>query len=324
MQLIPVDAADAFWDDGAALKACLQEPTPRIPPVFGYDERGSELFEAITELPTYYLTRVEWSLLRAHSAEIARRLDADEVVELGSGSAKKTRDLLAACQQQRPTTYLPVDVSREMLELSGRTLTADVPELAVTGLWGRYEQALAWLRTRPGSGRRVVMFLGSNIGNATTAERTALLSEIAATLEPGDGLLLSVDLVKPAEALETGYNDPPGHRAFADFRLNHLTHVNRLFGADFAVGQYRPRAHFDETTGMVEGHLYALSDQQVRLPRLDLELAVGCGESINVGFSAKFDRDRFDGELAGHGMTVEHWRLDPDWQYGILLARRNG
>jgi L-histidine N-alpha-methyltransferase len=323
MQVMSVDAADAFWDDGAALRAGLREPVPRIPPVFGYDERGSELFEAITELPTYYLTRVEWALLRAHAAEIARRLDADQVVELGSGSAKKTRELLAACQRRRPTTYLPVDVSREMLELSGRTLSAGVPGLAVVGLWGRYEQALARLRTEPG-GRRVVVFLGSNIGNATPAERAALLADIAATLNPGDGFLFSADLLKSAEILDTGYNDPPGHRAFAEFRLNHLTHVNRRFGADFAAGQYRPRAHFVERTGMVEGHLYALCDQRVRLPRLDLELAIRRGESINVGFSAKFDRVQLDIELAGHGMTVEHRWIDPDWQYGILLARRNG
>ena len=97
-----MDAADAFWDDGAALRACLGEPVPRIPPVFGYDERGSELFEAITELPTYYLTRVEWALLRANAADIARKLHADQVVELGSGSAKKTRELLTACQRVRP------------------------------------------------------------------------------------------------------------------------------------------------------------------------------------------------------------------------------
>ena len=318
-----MDAGDAFWDDGAALRACLQEETPRIPPVFGYDERGSELFEEITELPTYYLTRVEWALLRAHAADIARKLDAEQVVELGSGSAKKTRELLGACQRIRPTTYLPVDVSREMLELSGHALRTAVPGLAVVGLWGRYEQGLAWLRAEQTGGRRVVTFLGSNLGNATPTERTELLADIAATLDPGDGFLFSVDLLKPAAVLDTCYNDPPGHRAFADFRLNHLTHVNRRFGADFAVGQYRPRAHFVEGTGMVEGHLYALSDQRVRLPRLEMEVVLRRGESVNVGFSAKFDGDRLDGELAAHGMTVEHRWVDPEWRYGILLARRN-
>jgi L-histidine N-alpha-methyltransferase len=327
MQVVAVDAADAFWDDGGALRACLRESVPRIPPVFGYDERGSELFEAITELPTYYLTRVEWALLRANADEIARmiarRVDADQIVELGSGSAKKTSVLLAACQRRRPTTYLPVDVSREMLELSGHTLSAAVPGLSVVGLWGRYEQALARLRTKPGR-RRVVVFLGSNLGNATPPERAALLADIAATLGPGDGFLFSADLLKSAEVLNTCYNDPPGQHAFAEFRLNHLTHLNRRFGGDFAVGQYRPRAHFVEGTGMVEGHLYALCDQHVRLPRLELELVIRRGESINVGFSAKFDRDRLDGELACHGMTIEHRWIDPDWQYAIVLARRTG
>ena len=181
-------------------------------------------------------------------------------------------------------------------------------------------RGLAWLRAEHG-GSRVVTFLGSNLGNATPTERAALLTDIATTLRPGDGFLFSVDLRKPAGVLDTCYNDPLGHRAFAEFRLNHLTHVNRRFDADFAVGQYRPRAHFVEETGMVEGHLYAQCDQQVRLPRLDMGIEVRRGESINVGFSAKFDADRLDEELAGHGMTVEHRWLDPEWQYAILLAR---
>ena len=324
MKVLQLDAEDAFWDDTALLRAGLLESIPRIPPVFGYDERGSDLFEAITELPTYYLTRVEWALLRAHAAEIARYLDADQIVELGSGSAKKTRELLGACQRQRPTTYFPVDVSLEMLETSGRTLSADIPGLEVVGLWGRYEQALARLRADRRDRRRVLVFLGSNIGNATPAERSALLTDIAATLGPGDGLLFSADLLKPAEVFDIGYNDPPGHRAFAEFRLNHLTHVNRRFGADFAVERYSPRAHFVERTGMVEGHLYALADQRVHLPALDLELEVRRGKSINVGFSAKFGRDQLDTELAARGMVVERWWVDAEWQYGILLARRTG
>jgi hypothetical protein len=170
--------------------------------------------------------------------------------------------------------------------------------------------------------RRVVIFLGSNLGNATPTERAALLTDIATTLNPGDGFLFSVDLLKPAAILDTCYNDPRGHRAFAEFRLNHLTHVNRRFGADFTVGQYLPRAHFVEGTGIVEGHLYALSAQRVRLPRLEVEFVVRSGESINVGFSTKFDVERLDGEMAEHGMTVEHRWLDPEWQYGIFLARR--
>jgi len=321
-RIVPLDRNDGFWDDATALRATLTEPVPRIPPVFGYDQRGSALFEDITELPTYYLTRVEWDLLRRYADEIADALDADRLVELGSGSAKKTGVLLAACAARRATTYLPVDVSREMLEASADALTRQLPGLRVVGLWGRYEQGLAHLRAERADGRLAVAFLGSNIGNATPAERAALLADIAATLRPGDRFLVAVDLVKPATVLDTAYNDPPGARAFAEFRLNHLTHLNHRFGADFDVQRYRPVAHFDVASGMVEGHLYATVDQHVRLPGLDLELRLARGDSINVGFSAKFDPDRLAAELAGHGMTIEHRWVDAEWQYGIIMARR--
>jgi L-histidine N-alpha-methyltransferase len=242
---------------------------------------------------------------------------------MGSGSAKKTAVLLGACARRRPLTYLPIDVSREMLEASGRALVEQVPGLAVTGLWGRYEQGLAHLRSDPDrDGPLVVAFLGSNMGNFTDAERGALLADIADTLRPGDGFLFSVDLLKPAAALETAYNDPPGHDAFAGFRLNHLTHLNRRFGADFDVDRFRPVAHFEPRTGMVEGHLHVVAEQWVRMPGLDLELDLARGDSINVGFSAKFDRDRLAAEVAALGLEVEHEWVDPQWQYAIVLARR--
>lgn len=320
--IVAVDEGAGFWDDSAPLRAALAEPVPRIPPVFGYDEAGSELFEAITELPTYYLTRVEWALLHQHADDIAGALQAELVAELGSGSAKKTGVLLAACVARRPTTYLPVDVSREMLEASAEALTGALPELAVTGLWGRYERGLAHLCARPDGGPLVVAFLGSNIGNMTPAERAALLAEIAATLRPGDGFLFSADLLKPVEVLEAAYNDPPGHHAFGPFRLNHLSHLNRRFGADFDLHAYTSRAHFDAGTGVVEAHLYPDSDQRVRLPGAGVDLHVPRGGSINVGFSAKFDRDRLRDEVGGHGMTVEREWADRDLPYAIVLARR--
>jgi L-histidine N-alpha-methyltransferase len=320
-RIVPVDAGEGFWDDATALRAALAEPVPRIPPVFGYDELGSRLFEAITELPTYYLTRVEWALLRRHAGEVAEALAVDGVAELGSGSAKKTAVLLGACLAQRPTAYLPVDVSREMLEASAASLSAELPGLAVTGLWGRYEQGLAHLREQPPQGRLAVAFLGSNIGNTTPAERSALLGDVAATLRPGDAFLFSVDLLKPAAVLEAAYNDPPGHRAFAPFRLNHLTHLNRRFGGDFDVARYAARAHFDEPTGVVEGHLHADSDQRARLQDLGIEVRVPRGGSINVGFSAKFDRDGLRAEIGAHGLAVEREWIDPDVPYAIVLAR---
>ena len=148
MEIIAVDDEAGFWEDRDVVRTCLAESPPRVLPWFGYDDLGSQLFEEITELPTYFLTRVERSLLEAYAGEIADRLGCGYLAELGSGSAKKTRLLRAACLQRRPTTYLPIDVSREMLVASGESLTAELVGLRVQGLWGRYEAGLARLRDR--------------------------------------------------------------------------------------------------------------------------------------------------------------------------------
>lgn len=315
-EIVAVD--EAFWDDGEQLARCLREPVPRIPPHFGYDAVGSALFEEITALPTYYLTRVERGLLERHADAIAEALDTARLAELGSGSGRKTRLLLAACLRRRPTTYVPVDVSREMLELSGGQLRAALPGLDVQGLWGRYEAGLAALR-RAGD-PVVVAFLGSNIGNTTPVERAALLAAVGEALRPGDGFLVSADLVKPPAVLERCYNDPPGYSAFSRFRLNHLTHLNRRFGADFATGRFEPRAR--AAGPVVEGHLVAREDHTVRLPALDMRLDLPEGASVNVGFSAKFTRAGLAAEIARHGFRPQAEWVDPAHDYGLFLHRR--
>lgn len=321
LEIVAVDDEAGFWEDRDALLACLAEHPPRIPPWYGYDELGSQLFEEITELPTYYLTRAEHALLRRHSDEIAERLACGSVAELGSGSAKKTRMLLRACTARRRTTYLPIDVSREMLASSGAALTAEFPELTVRALWGRYEAGLASLRDA-GNGPVAVVFLGSNLGNTTPAERSALLGEIAATLRPGDRFLVSVDLDKPAAELETCYNDPPGRSAFARFRLNHLTHLNRRFGGDFALHRFVPRAHYDAATATVEGHLHVTEDHVARLRDLGIGLTLTRGDSVNVGFSAKFRPEEFVTDVCGFGFGAESRWIDDVARYGVFLFAR--
>jgi L-histidine N-alpha-methyltransferase len=322
VEIVPVDGGKAFWDDRSDLVACLRGTPPRVPAYLGYDATGSHLFESITELPDYYLTRVEHHLLQRHAEEIADLIGCGRIAELGSGSAKKTRVLLAACVERRPTTYVPIDVSREMLVASARELTAELSGLRVQGLWGRYEAALAQLRN--GKPEPTVMaFLGSNLGNTTPEERNGLLSEIAATLRPGDCFLVSADLQKPAEVFETCYNDPPDQSAFAQFRLNHLTHLNRRFGADFALEYFCPRAHYDFTTTAVQAHLYATEDQSVLLRELDLEVVLRRGDSLNVGFSYKFDRDQFVADVSARGFDLGAQWIDGVWQYGIFLFVRS-
>lgn len=321
--IVALEDDAAFWDDRAAIAACLRETVPRLPPWFGYDERGSELFEEITELPTYYLTRAERGLLERHAAQIAE-LVGGRVAELGSGSAKKTGLLLRQCAARGATTYLPVDVSREMLVSSDIALRTQIPGLTVLGLWGRYEAGLAWLsdaRNRPDE-PLVVAFLGSSLGNTTSEERDALLTRIAGTLRPGDGFLVSVDLLKPAAAFETCYNDPPGRNAFAEFRLNYLAHLNRRFAAGFDLGSFVPRAHYEIRDTVVQGHLYSTREQLVRVPGLEMTLKFRVGDSINVGFSAKFDADRFVADLADLGLTQQARWTDAQSAYGIFLFRR--
>lgn len=320
--VLAVENDASFWDDHDTLRRCLGEPIPRIPPWFGYDELGSELFESITRLPTYYLTRAERGLLERHADEIADVLGSSHFAELGSGSAKKTRLLLSACARRRHTVYLPIDVSREMLDLSARALTTAVPGLTVNGLWGRYEAGLTWLRDNVAA-PLVVAFLGSNLGNTTPGERAALLARISSALRPGDGFLVSADLLKPAEAFETCYNDPPHHSAFAEFRLNHLTHLNRRFGANFDIERFRPHAWYDPQGEVVVGHLTATEDQDISLPKLGITTQLRTGDSINVGFSAKFGRDRFVAEVAAHDLRAEAQWIDPTWRYGIFLFRRD-
>ena len=306
--------------DDTVVRDGLRKTPPRLPPWLGYDEVGSALFEQITELPTYYLTRVERGLLERHSPEIAELLGG-RVAELGSGSAKKTRLLLENCVRLRETTYLPIDVDRTMLRSSGSVLCSELPHLRVTGLWGRYEAGLGWLREHTG-GPLTIAFLGGSFGNATREERATLLGEIARTLRPGEGFLVSADLVKGREVLEACYNDPVGHTAFADFRLNHLTQLNRRYGAEFVLDDFSPKACYDVDTSTVEGHLRARADRTVPVPGLGLTLHVPRGRSINVGYSVKFTVPRLAHEVGAHGFGLRAQWLDSEAQYGIFLFRR--
>lgn len=321
--VIPVDDDGSFWNDPSQLLSCLQETPPRVPAYFGYDAIGSDLFESITELPGYYLTRVERELLRRHAEEIADLIRCARIAELGSGNAKKTRVLLAACVERRPTTYLPIDVSHEILTTSAHELGAELADLRVQGLWGRYEAGLAWLRDSEPE-PVVVALLGSNLGNTTPEERDALLCEITETLQPGDGFLVSVDLQKPAQVFEACYNDPLDRSAFARFRLNHLAHLNRLFDADFTLEYFYPRAHYDLATTAVQAHLYATEDQTVALRKLGHELVLRRGDSLNVGFSYKFHRPRFVADVATRGFELGAQWIDGVWQYGLFLFVRSG
>lgn len=321
IQIEPVDDDAGFWDDRSVVLECLREAPPRIPAWYGYDAVGSRIWEEeLSRLPSYYPTRAEYALLEQHAGEIAGRLGPC-VAELGSGSAKKTRLLLSACLRRRRTTYLPIDVSRDMLERSATALAAELDGLAVHGLWGRYEAGLSYLRSAR-TERLTVVFLGSAIGNTTSAERAALVGNVARTLEPGDRFLVTADLVKPAPVLDAAYNDPPGATAQARFRLNQLAHFSRCFDGDVVLHRFYPRAHYVPEAMTVEGHLYATEDQTVTLRALDYTLTLRRGEPICHGHSVKFHRPEFVDAVCAFGFDLDTEWIDPVWQYGLFLFLR--
>lgn len=320
--VVPLADRDDTVPEETVVRDCLRQTPPRLPPWLGYDAVGSQLFEQITELPTYYLTRVERSLLERHSSEMAEQLDCGRIAELGSGSAKKTRLLLENCVRLRATTYVPIDVDRNMLDSSGAVLCSEVDGLEVTGLWGRYEAGLEWLRTHPGE-PLAVAFLGSSFGNTTREERDELLGEIARSLRPGERFLLSADLDKSREALEACYNDPPGYSAFADFRLNYLTQLNRRYGAGFVLEDFVPEARYNAGTSTVEGVLRARADRTVPIPGLGLTLHVPRGDFVNVGYSVKFDGRQLVRDVGAHGFSLRSQWRDHETQYGFFLFSRD-
>ncbi|MDE3024625.1 MAG: L-histidine N(alpha)-methyltransferase, partial [Acidobacteriota bacterium] len=219
--------------------------TPKeLPPKWFYDERGSALFEAITRLPEYYLTRRERSILRERAREIATIAEAETLIELGAGSAEKTRLLLDALA---PARFVPVDVSEPTLRESAQALVDEYPELEVTALVADFERHLPRL---PTDGRRLLAFLGSTIGNLAPPARARFLREVAAALDPGDSFLLGVDLVKAPERLRAAYDDAAG--VTAQFNLNVLRVLNRELGADFDLDAFAHVACWDARSEWME------------------------------------------------------------------------
>ncbi|CAA9502854.1 MAG: hypothetical protein AVDCRST_MAG30-2019 [uncultured Solirubrobacteraceae bacterium] len=313
----------SFDADGADLAEGLRAEPKVIPSVYAYDADGSRFYEEITELPTYYLTRAEWSLLERHARDIAAASRCEDIVEMGSGSAKKTRVLLEALRD-RPDhglRYVPIDISLEMLEESTRALAEALPGLAAQAVAADYENGLAWVRDALDAPRMIV-FLGSSLGNFGAEGIDALLGSIAASCEPGDELLLGVDLIKDGDVLERCYNDPPGFDAFARFRVNRLNNVNRLFGGDFDPAHFTSHARWRPELSHVEAHIHATREMRVHLRDLGLEVALAEGEPVLVDVAHKFDRADLAGRLDRLGFDEAGDWIDGGHGYALLLYRR--
>jgi L-histidine Nalpha-methyltransferase len=264
-----------------------------LPPKYFYDATGSQLFDEITRLPEYYLTRVEEALLDRLAPRLMRTLAPTNIVELGSGFSVKTRRLLAA-RGSTPLRYTPVDVDETTIAASATRLLEDDATLEVHAVVGDFERHL--LHVPPADGRRLILFLGSTIGNLEPSARVALLTQIRGLLRRGDRLLLGVDLVKERATLEAAYNDAAG--VTAAFNRNILCVVNQALGADFRPEAFRHQAFYNADEARIEMHLVSKRRQTIRIPGIGLRIVLEPGETIWTESSYKFTLESVASMLA--------------------------
>ncbi len=295
------------------------ERTPKsLPPKYFYDEHGSALFDRICDTPEYYPTRTEDAVLHECAPEVLARHPAEHIIELGSGTSRKTRRLLDACERTGlAPRYWPLDVCPEVVREAGATLRSEYPWLGVTGLAGDYLGGLDTLPAPPG--RRLYVFLGGTLGNFTADESVAFLADLARCMQPGDALLLGVDRVKDPQVLEAAYDDAAG--VTAAFNLNLLNVLNRELGADFPLDAFRHRARYDREQQRIEMYLDAQRAFSVQVPALERSWEFAAGESILTEISRKFTPADIEEELSRAGLSLDT-AFEPDNGYfSLLLAR---
>jgi L-histidine Nalpha-methyltransferase len=299
---------DAFLND---VLDGLSLPKKRLPSKYFYDSVGSQLFDRITELDEYYLTRTELSIMRAHAAAMAGRCGTGcLLIELGAGSLVKARLLLD--RLDRPAGFVPVDVSGDHLRAAATELAGDYPGLEVRPVIADFVQPFEVPALR--AERRVVYFPGSTIGNFDPPDANALLCRIAQFVGPGGGLLLGIDLRKDPAILEPAYNDARG--VTAAFNRNLLTRINRELGADFDLARFRHLSFFNIEKSRVEMHLVSAGDQRVRIG--DRTFAFRTGESIRTENSYKYDIGELIERAAGCGLDAEETWMDENRYFAVM------
>src|SRR5882762_1319808 len=306
----------AFLEElGADVRAGLAGPgQKKLPPQYLYDDLGSALFEAISFLPEYGLTRADERILRTHAGDIVARLPGPiTVVELGSGSGRKTRWILEALAFRGLTTYYPIDISRAALARCTLEL-GQLPSVRVQPIEKDYMRGLSDVAARRGPGDRLLLlFLGSTIGNFEPAQAQGFIREMGRRLLPGDAFLLGTDLLKPVPTLLAAYDDPLG--VTAAFNRNLLVRLNRDLDADFDPSSFAHEARWSATEKRIEMHLVARRTHTVLIRALDLRVRFKEGESIWTESSYKFEREGA-GRLAREGGfdCLAQW-VDREWPF---------
>jgi dimethylhistidine N-methyltransferase len=295
----------------------LGRPVKRLPPKLFYDRRGSQLFDAITELPEYYPTRTEIAILREYGSEMADLIGRDNVlIELGSGSSLKIQTLLAAL---RPSVYVPVDISREHLLESAYALAERFPALAIRAACADYSSPFR-LPLESDWTDLAAFFPGSSIGNFDPDEARLLLGRVAGLLGPGGRLLIGVDLPKDPAVLDAAYDDAQG--VTAAFNLNLLTRINRELDGDFDLDAFAHRAFFDTDLSRVEMHLVSRIEQEVRVAGECFHFRAG--ETIHTESSYKYGVDAFQHLAADAGFVAERVWTDAQGLFSVQCLRVGG
>jgi dimethylhistidine N-methyltransferase len=308
----PYQAADSVRAE--VLRGLLGSPKT-LPPKLFYDREGARLFETICELPEYYLTRTELTILRERAGDIADRCgEQTALIEYGSGAGTKVRLLLD--QLRQPAAYVPVDISMEQLAAVSAERARQYPHLRVAPVCADYTARFT-LPLLPADARRVAFFPGSTIGNLHPAEATAFLHRVRATVGPRGALVLGVDRRKDVSLLHAAYNDAAG--VTAAFNLNMLTRLNRELDATFDVGRFRHRAHFNAAASRIEMHLESTVAQRVLVAGASIEFEKG--ETIHTECSYKYDLPFLEAVVRPAGFRIEElWTDERDWFWVVFLT----
>ena len=300
----------------AEVAAGLSAPQKELPPKYFYDHRGSELFEEITRLPEYYPTRTERTLLLSWMPSLIPQLGTRTLVELGAGSAEKSRIILSAMRTAGASgVYVPIDVSASFLNETATRLRREYPGLVVQPLVADIADSFDPPRGLPHPA--LYAFLGGTIGNFYPPAAIRLLSRVRAAMEPSDRFLMGVDLRKDVRRVEAAYNDSQG--VTAAFNRNMLLVLNHELGANFDPAAFQHRAFYEPVTHRIEMHLVSAADQEVRIPGIGL-VFFAAGESIRTEISCKHDRASVAELFAAAGLRIEIWRPDPECLFALVVG----
>jgi L-histidine Nalpha-methyltransferase len=295
----------------------LSCPFKELPPKYFYDGRGSKLFEQITELPEYYPTRAERSILESGAADIVAATGPTTLIELGSGAAAKTRYLLDAMRGAGSLeTYVPVDISEEITRRVAEELVSEYEGLRVHGVVCDYETHLERVPREEGG---LIAFLGGTIGNFRPGPRRSFLARIATLMYPGDRFLLGTDLVKDPGVLEAAYNDSQG--ITAEFNKNVLRVLNRELNAGFEPDAFEHVAFWDADNEWIDIRLRSLVEQFIDIRDLDMQVHFARNEEMRTEISTKFRRERLEASYADAGLELVEWWTDPEELFALSLAR---